>query len=626
MPNDRSWVDIDLDAFTHNLSELKAQLHPHQEFLQIVKADAYGHGAFEIGKCALLNGATFLGVANLEEGRLLRIQGINNPILILSPSHKDEISGILEYNLIATISDLDFAHALNDAAGNKAVCIHIEIDTGMHRSGFDHTQFNVIWEELISLPNLHIDGIFSHYAASESDPDFTSIQAQRFEHLLSSIHTPPRYIHLSNSSGIFTANSPCTNLVRFGILSYGIYADAAQKDRIDLRPVMSFRSRVAQIKPVKAGETVGYNLTWKAEADTTYAIVPIGYADGYDFLLSNRAAISIKGKPYPVIGRISMDMICVDLEMENSIHVDDEVTLLGGYQPMLRAEYLSGLYSGSAYELLCQVGRRAKRYYYLGGKLTASAPLSRRDFVSADFSDTKLNRIIESAISHRMRNDEIGELVYREILRTLFFHKDNDIFLRSHFVHDIQFQPSDIHPDLWLVKTQLSFRKIVQHPYFIVACATTSEILNRYFARRDVEYRWLIDANFDLKPEYFDVTKVSVGDLDLSTTTRIYQGCLEIRCDHPKLADRVGSEALFNIETLTHYDKRSHQLSVFITELTRGITIRFLYPSAILNCEAVPIFSGQNKYPQVIRDTNSITISTKPDEWVFPMSGVVFAY
>ncbi len=626
MSNDRSWVDIDLDAFTHNLAALKKHLHPHQEFLQIVKADAYGHGAYEIGKCALLNGASFLGVANLEEGRLLRIQGISSPILILSPSSKDEIPGIIENDLIPTVSDLDFALALDHQTIDKAISIHLEIDTGMHRSGFDHDQFPQVYSKISALPRLRIEGIFSHYAASESDHEFTALQTTRFEQVISSLERPPRYIHLSNSSGIFAANSPLTNLVRFGILSYGIYTEPSQPEKIDLRPVMTFHSRIAQIKHVKAGETVGYNLTWKAGVDTSYAIVPIGYADGYDFLLSNRSIVCVKNRLYPVIGRVSMDMICIDIGLSSGICIDDQVTLIGKGHPELRAEYLSGLYCGSAYELLCQVGRRAKRYFYQGGELTSTAPLSRRDFVSADFSDSKLNRIIESAISHRMQNDEIGELVYREILRSLFFQKDNDIHLRRDFVHEIQFSHSDIHPKLWRAKTHLSFRKIVQHPYFIVACAPSTEILNRYFARRDVEYRWLFDTNFDLKPEFFEVTRVSVGEHVLATNTRINRECLEIRCEHPKLDQLVGTEALFSIETLTYSDKSSHQLSVFITELTRGITIRFIYPSTIQNCEAVTIFSGQNKYPQVIRDDRSITICTKPDEWVFPMSGVVFAY
>ncbi|MBM4403846.1 MAG: alanine racemase [Candidatus Cloacimonetes bacterium] len=626
MPSDRSWVDIDLDAFTHNLNRLKAFLHPHQQFLQIVKADAYGHGAYEIGKSALLQGASFLGVANLEEGRLLRLQGITAPILILSPSHIDEIPGILEYDLIPTLTDLTFARALDRAVTQDRIPVHVKIDTGMHRSGFDHERSSDYLGEIATLPKLTIEGIFSHYAASESDPEFTALQADRFESIICRLNPRPRYIHLANSSGTLSHNPPYANLVRFGILSYGIYTHPSQKARIDLRPVMSFRSRIALIKTVKAGDSVGYNLTWTAPNDTTCAIVPIGYADGYDFLLANRASACIRGKLYPVIGRISMDMICLDLGTQTRIRVDDEVTLLGGGSDLTRSEYLSDLFQGSAYELLCQIGRRARRYYYQGGKLASSAPLSRRDFVSADFSDTKLNRIIESAISHRLRNDEIGELVYREILRSLFFQKDHDIHLRNDFVHEISFSPSDIHPEFWLVHTRLSFRKIVQNPYFIVACAPSSEILNRYFARRDVEYRWLLDSNFDLKPEFFEVSKVTVAEHELTTTTRINQGCLEIRCEHPDLSKLVGFDAPFSIETLTYYDRRSHQLSVFITELTRGITIRFIHPPSILKCEAVTIFSGQNKYPQIIRDNNAITICTKPEEWIFPMSGVVFAY
>jgi alanine racemase len=624
---ERSWVEIDLAAFRANLRELKKFLGPGQGFIQIVKADAYGHGAYQISLAAIAEGAAALGVANLEEGKMLRIQGVKKPILILSPSLPDEIPGIIQYSLTPTLPDADFAKNLNSQAASQGLIqkVHLKYDSGMHRSGALRKEFADLCALVGKLPNLELEGVFSHFASGESDAAFSRKQEEDFWRILKENGLEPPLVHIANSAALVNGFGQKGKLCRLGILSYGIYTHPDQEGKIGLRPVMTFKSAITQVKEIPKGAGVGYNLTWKAPRQTRYAVIPVGYADGYDFLLSNRGLVSVRGTLCPVIGKVSMDMICVDITDIPKAAPGDEAILLGCSQKELRAENLASQYSGSPYELLCQVGRRARRYYFDGDKVVTSSPLSRRDFVSSDYPDPKLNDIIRAALAQRLESEEIGELISREILRNFFFNKDRDIHYRRNFNHRISLSESGT-PGYWRASTTLSFEKILQNDYFTVACATSEKALRDYFQRRDVEYRWLMDTNFDLTPESFQITRVSVNDLKLSTHVQTRDSCLEIRCSHPRLRDLVDSEVSFRIDTQTLYPKSSHQLSVFITELTHGVKIGFDHPASLGRIECVPIFSGQNKYPRVTATGHSITVSTKAGAWVFPQSGVVFAY
>lgn len=624
---ERSWVEIDIAAFRHNLRALKRFLSPEQSFLQIVKADAYGHGAAEISRIAIEEGAVALGVANAEEGKLLRLQGCTAPILILSPSLDFEINDILAYNLCPTISDFAFAERLNDAAAcqNRVVPVHVKIDTGMNRGGIRHSEFRLLAKNLEQLVNTTVEGVFSHFAASESDVTSASHQQELFLQTIAKLSQTPRYIHSCNSSAVLNGMGKGTNLVRLGILSYGIYTNPDQPRRISVQPVMTFKSRISLIKKAKAGEKVGYNMTWTAAKPTRYAVIPVGYADGYDFLLSNRGKVKIDSTICPVIGRVSMDMICVDISPVRDINVGDEVSLLGYGHDELRAENLAGAYQGSAYELLCQIGRRARRHYIQEGELLHSAPISRRDFVSSDFSDSKLSSIIQAAISQRLRDDEIGEMISREILRTFFYNKDRDIHYRRDFVHKVRFETADL-PGYFRAVTTLSFTKVLQNDYFIVACANSDRALTKYFQRKDVEYRWLMDDKVRLDPSSFSISSVRINGISLDTQVNYRDACMEIRCSHPKLSSLVGSEVDFKIDTLAMYPRSAHQFSIFITELTRGVKLSFEHPLAEAPVETVPVFSGQDKYPRITHTPKGITVSTRKGEWVFPLSGVVFSY
>jgi len=622
---ERSWVEIDLSAFRNNLNILKSFLEPHQQFMMIVKADAYGHGAREISKIACEEGAVYLGVANPEEGRLLRLQGCKIPILILSPCLNNEINTILDNDLAVNVSSWNFAKALNKTAKakNKQAIVHLKVDTGMHRSGILDSEFNDFFVKIAKMDNLLIEGVFTHFASAENDSEFSKQQEVRFWNIIDNLPFTPEYLHIDNSNALINGLGKRSNLVRLGIMAYGIQVPG-NKD-IALQPVMTFKTILSQIKHITQGESVGYNRSWIAKKDCLYGILPIGYADGYDFMLSNCGVVLLNNKLCNVIGRISMDMICVDLSAAENPAIGDVAVLLGGSAKETRAENLVSQYRGNSYELLCQVGRRAKRYYFQNGKMIYSSPLSRRDFVPDDFSDSKLNQIIESAIAQRLQSIEIGELIYREMLRDFFYYKDKDIHYRHNFQHQVVFSPS-LNAGYFNAVTTLNFDKVLSNDYFLVACAASDEVLRRYFKRSDVEYRWLMDDSFELNSESFIVSLAKVDDLILQTTLQYINDCLEIRCFHPELKKKIGKKVHFTINTLTLYPCASHQFSVFITELTRGVDISFQFPQDIITVDCVPFFSGQDKDPFIQRNNGEIRVSSKPEEWIFPISGVVFAY
>ncbi|RLC50976.1 MAG: alanine racemase [Candidatus Cloacimonadota bacterium] len=624
MKNDRSWTEIDLTNFEDNISELRKFIKPDTRIMQIVKADAYGHGAYEIARKSIKCGASYLGVANAQEGFLLRYQGIRIPIVILSPSLVNEINIILENDLIPTISSYQFAKELAKQS-NRKINIHINIDTGMGRSGFEYDSALKEIDKIKKLPNLFIQGIFSHFSSAENDLEYTEHQNIKFQKFIRNLSEKPELIHIANSSGVVTMNSDYCNLVRIGLLSYGVYSDPQLKEKIKLKPVMSFKTRISQIKTAMENDSIGYNRTFTSSATMKYAILPVGYADGYDFLLSNKGKVLIKNKECDVIGKVSMDMTAIDVR-ELDVSVGDEVLLLGDQSEMFRAENVVLNYNGSSYELLCQIGRRAKRYYKENGEIISSSPLLRRDFVSLDYSDEKLNTVIETAIEQRLQSKEISNLVYSEFLKRFFAEHDRDIHYRRNFRHYIEFNEHKFAElnQYFQTNTTLTFTKVLQQDYFYVACANEESKLEKYFLRPDVEYRWLIDKN--LGSTLFDLTSVKINDIELYHEMKMTDDCLEIRCYHPELKNLKGKEVEFSISTQTFYPKDLHQLAVYLIELTQGAEITFNFGNVLESAEAVPIFSGRSKFPSITCGKNEITISTQTDEWIFPTSGVVFVY
>jgi len=348
----RSWLEVSLKNYKRNIEKILSFLPPKTQFMQIVKANAYGHGDFEIAKASIKIGASFLGVANTQEGKRLRLKGIEKtPILVLSPCFDFEIPSIKKYNLIPSISSISFAKKFVGRA-------HINIETGMGRAGLLGGAKSI--EKIKKLPNIQIDGVFSHFAASENNPEFTLEQEKKFEKIITSLSFKPKYIHIANSAGVLSGRHKITNMVRIGLMSFGVQIGFTEK--ISLLPVLSFKSRVALIKVAQEGESIGYNRTYIAKKHLEYAVIPIGYADGYNYLLMNKAHVLINEKLYPIIGKISMDMICVKID-KKFVKLGDIVILQGWQNKKLYPESLAKLYNGSPYEICCQIGKRAQRNF-----------------------------------------------------------------------------------------------------------------------------------------------------------------------------------------------------------------------------------------------------------------------
>lgn len=655
---ERSWIEINLDNYIHNLKQIRKNILPHQNIMQIVKADAYGHGAVKISETALENGVSMLGVANSEEGTLLRYTGLicennlknhalnlsNCPILILSPSLPEEIDNIIEYNLTPSVSQLEFCEKLNTAAKNRDIIypVHIKIDTGMNRNGVRIDDIKEFLQKFKSFKNLYIEGVFSHYSESESQNDTSEKQILAFDKIIS-LFDNPKYIHIANSAGILFHNYKKANMLRLGFLSYGVNQNARVASTVELKPVMSIKSKIVHISYALKGESIGYNSTFKADKNINYAIIPIGYADGYDFLLSNKSFVQIQESLCRVLGRVSMDMLCVDISNLKTVSLYDEVLLMGEGRPEINASELASLYNGSAYELLCQIGRRAKRFYLLNSKTIDEEPVQKRSFIPTDFNTDKLSSIIKQSIAHRIQNSEFASVVYEDILRYFFIDSDREINYRTNFNHTIEFLNHPEHPDFYLVKTYLSYNKILQDNYFHIGCASDEDSLKYFFKMKNCEYRWLLDEkiaeNFCFSnsetnqlSNFFELNRVMINDIKMNIEVQEVQNqnlqnkTLLFKLLHTEINTLKNKLVTFKIETQTLYPKKSHQLSVYLYEITKGVEVSFSFPDKLKPVEITTIFSGKERFPETVYSENKITVKTKPDTWIFPNSGIVFSY
>lgn len=648
--NFRSWTEINLNHFHHNINELKKFLLPDVAWLQVVKADAYGHGAIEISREAELLGANWLGVANADEGTILRLEKIQANILILSPSLVSEIDDIIQYELVPSISSLKFAEELNRAAEKRGIIAraHINFDTGMGRAGFLWTEAKIVAEKLKTFSNLEIEGAFSHFSMSEVPKDeFTKIQATRFDTIIHTLHTAgiyPKIKHISNSAAIINFPEFQYDMIRLGLASYGIYPDNKMREAVSLLPVMTFKSKISLIKDFPADFGVSYCRTYITKKPVRAAILPVGYGDGYNFLLSNRGKVIIRGKLCPVLGRVTMDMIVVDISNVPEAEVGDEVILLGkNGNLVLSVEGISSLYTGLSYETVSNIGRRAQRIFLRKNQDAQIEPISRRSFIAKDFSNPKLEKIIQSSINQRLNSKEIGSIIYSELLEDLFATSDQGITWKRDFSHKVKFclqessaQPeSDLsHEGIYLAKTELTYKKVLKSERFKIVCATSLKDLEQYFQAPDVEYRWLLDRRIDLV-DSFKIDKILVEDIPLNykvIKNHFHEGDetkenLEIECTHPSIKNLIGKEVAFTINTTTYYPAKKHELSIYISELTKGLSVIFDFADTdIKEVEAITIFAGKEKYPSRITTNKQIVVKTNPDEWIFPNSGIIFAW
>lgn len=365
------WAEINLDNLAHNMREVKRVVKEGIMITAVIKADGYGHGAVQIGKTLLENGADRFAVATLSEAIQLRKSYKDIPILILGYTPDDSAQLVVEYNIIQTIYTYEQAVAYSKKAQelDSEVKIHIKIDTGMSRLGMraDEETIKVI-KEISRLPNIVIEGLFTHFAvADEFEKEFTYEQAEKFNFVCNSLEKEDVNIpikHVSNSAAIIDLPEMNYNMVRAGIMLYGLYPSReVDTKKVSLREVMSLKVKISYVKEIEKGTGVSYGLLYKADKKTKIATLPIGYADGYSRLLTGKAKALVKGKKVPVIGRICMDQCMIEVTGLD-VNVGDEVILFGndGNNNIAIDEIAESLNTIN-YEVVCMISKRVPRVY-----------------------------------------------------------------------------------------------------------------------------------------------------------------------------------------------------------------------------------------------------------------------
>ena len=363
---------IDLDALRQNIKNIRSKLTVQTKLMCVIKTDAYGHGAVTVAETMQDSGADWFAVAAADEGIELRKAGIKKPILVLGYTCKEQYDTMIANHIVPTIFTLQMAKDFNAAAqkAGKQIDIHIALDTGMSRIGFlpDDGSMDAI-EEISHLPYLNIQGVFTHFACADmADKTHMNGQIRVFGQMLEEMHKrhiTPALCHCANSAAIMERPEVQMDMVRAGIIQYGLYpSDEVDPALLSLQPVMSLWSHVAYIKELPAGVGVSYGATYVTSKPTKVATIPVGYGDGYARSLSNRGYVLIRGRRAPILGRVCMDQFMVDVTDIPEASVLDEVTLLGrNGEETITMEDLGELSGRFNYEFACCIGKRVPRSY-----------------------------------------------------------------------------------------------------------------------------------------------------------------------------------------------------------------------------------------------------------------------
>jgi alanine racemase len=357
---------VDLGAIAYNISEIRKRIGKKRDLMAVVKADGYGHGSVEVTRTALKNGANCLGVATPEEGQQLREAGIDVPILVLGLIQPEEAYKVVDFHLEQAICSLELAEAL-DQIGSKVgtrINTHIKLDTGMGRVGLLPKDAVAFAKRVSRFRNLNLEGIFSHFScADEGDKTFAKKQVEIFGRIFrdieaSGIKIPKK--HIANSAGILDLPESFYDIVRPGIMIYGLYPSTEVSHSIELKPAMAFLTKVIFVKWVPSGCPVSYGRTFTTQKETMVATLPVGYADGYSRLLSGQGEVLIKGHRVALMGRICMDMCMIDVSNVKNVQPGDEVVLFGKGLPVDEIAEKIGTIN---YEVVCGVGKRVPRVY-----------------------------------------------------------------------------------------------------------------------------------------------------------------------------------------------------------------------------------------------------------------------
>jgi alanine racemase len=362
---------IDHEALRWNFRQIREKVGPKVKILAMVKANAYGHGAPAIAKTLAAAGGDVFGVATLEEGIELRGAGILQPILVVAGVYVEQVSQFLEHGLTPVVHELETLRRLESAVRGKGASlnIHLEVDTGMGRTGFLAHDIDLWLAELTKLKALSIEGVFSHFSDAETaNEEYSENQLRNFLSGINRFHgagITPALVHMAKSAALLTVPASHFTMVRPGLALYGIYPSPQLSSEIALKPVLSWKTRILQLKRVPEGASLGYGRMFVTKRNSLIATLPLGYADGYHRILSNGAVVLIRGRRAPVAGRISMDLTTIDVTDIDEVQQGDEVILIGRQgDETISADEMASWANTISYEILTSIGARVPRIHH----------------------------------------------------------------------------------------------------------------------------------------------------------------------------------------------------------------------------------------------------------------------
>ncbi|MBR6404515.1 MAG: alanine racemase [Eubacterium sp.] len=378
LPYRRVEADIDLDAIRYNIETVQELNSSETKTLLVIKADAYGHGAVPLAR-ELDDLADYYAVATVEEALELRRNDIDKPILILGYTDESEYEAVIDNDITTAEYDLERAEILSDLAlkKNKKAKVHIKVDSGMSRIGFQCDDEGVSEAlKLAELPGLDVEGIFTHYAKADYvDKSDAMVQYGRFSWFVKQLEAEGiefRFRHIDNSAGAMEIHSKGFDMMRLGIVIYGLYPSEEIDKRVELKPAMTLKAKVIHVKELPAGRGIGYGWTYITDRPTMVATVSVGYADGYPRALSGKGRVLIHGQYAPILGRVCMDQIMIDVtdivDSGEDVVVGDEVVLFGKQgDNIIPVEEVAEPANSFNYEAVCNISRRVPRVYYKDG-------------------------------------------------------------------------------------------------------------------------------------------------------------------------------------------------------------------------------------------------------------------
>ncbi|WP_122893168.1 alanine racemase [Arcobacter peruensis] len=365
------WAEINLDNLAHNMKETRRVVNKNTLITAVIKADGYGHGAVCIGQTLLDNGANRFAVATLSEAIQLRASFPNTEIMVLGYTPNDLTEDILANNIIQTIYTLEQAEYFSKLAllSNKKITVHIKLDTGMNRLGMQESQETIdSILQMSKFEGLFIEGLFTHFAmADEIDKEYTNNQVKKYKKIVNALEENGLNIpikHVSNSAAIIDMPELNMDMVRAGIMLYGLYPSKnVNQNNVNLKEVMCLKAKISQVKEIPKGTGVSYGLKYKCTKNSKVATLPIGYADGFTRMLSGKASAMLQNKKVPIIGNICMDQCIIDISGLDA-KIDDEVVLFGGNDKNgISITSVSELLNTINYEIVCMVDKRVPRVY-----------------------------------------------------------------------------------------------------------------------------------------------------------------------------------------------------------------------------------------------------------------------